>query len=128
MEARPLLAGRLGLPRFGRPRPVRTWIARAWVARAWLAHAGLAAAACLGVCASLAASAYPQDVQRHADRSEACQHFSGEEPYDAERRAFLLRRIQQTCTGLEAQRKQLQRKYRGRKAILEKLAALDRTD
>lgn len=45
----------------------------------------------------------PADVTAALERRRACEHFLGEEPYDAERRRFLELRIRQTCSGINEQ-------------------------
>lgn len=45
----------------------------------------------------------PADVQAYLERRRACEHFIGEEPFDAARRRFLHLRILQTCSGINEQ-------------------------
>jgi hypothetical protein len=56
--------------------------------------------------------AAPSDIDRYVARRAACDHFRGEEPYDAARAAFLASRIRATCANIDAQRAALRRKYR----------------
>ena len=61
------------------------------------------------------------DVDKFIERREACEHFIGEEPYDDERRAFLNKSIQETCTGTNAELQALKDKYSDKPNILKKL-------
>ena len=56
---------------------------------------------------------WPREVRVFADRYDACQHFRGEEPYDSERRRFLEKSIDETCTGNDKQLRQLRSAYAG---------------
>lgn len=56
---------------------------------------------------------WPREVRVFADRYDACQHFRGEEPYDSERRRFLEKSIEETCTGNDKQLRQLRSAYAG---------------
>jgi hypothetical protein len=53
----------------------------------------------------------PADVRSFVIDAQWCAHFSGEEPYDAERAAFLKKRIDAMCPGLDQRHKQLMVKY-----------------
>lgn len=66
----------------------------------------------------------PADVVQLSDRIEACDHFSGEDPYDADRAAFLRKQVEATCPGNDATLQRLRAKYAGDVAILKKLSAL----
>lgn len=61
----------------------------------------------------------PRDVQRLIDDSDGCRHFRGEEPYDAERAAFLNRQIERLCPHLKARGAALSAKYAGNAVILD---------
>ncbi|NLR72744.1 hypothetical protein HGI47_17860 [Novosphingobium sp. ERN07] len=56
-------------------------------------------------------SALPEDVRAFIERRSLCDHFRGEEPYDAERKAFLEQKLQETCKGTDAALKGIRRKY-----------------
>jgi hypothetical protein len=56
-------------------------------------------------------AAIPADVRTFVIDAQGCGHFSGEEPYDAERAAFLKKNIDEMCTGLEQKHKKLAAKY-----------------
>lgn len=51
--------------------------------------------------AASAASALPADMQAHAGHAELCEHFAGEEPYDAARRKQLEDGMKANCGPLE---------------------------
>lgn len=69
----------------------------------------------------------PPDVERFVQRRDLCDHFRGEEPYDAERRAFLEKRIRKFCTGTDAKLAALKRKYKGRSDVMAKLSEYETT-
>jgi hypothetical protein len=46
--------------------------------------------------------ALPRDVQAFVDRYDECEHWLGEEPYDAARRREINRAIKKVCTGIDA--------------------------
>ncbi len=52
--------------------------------------------------AASAASALPADMQAQAEHAELCEHFAGEEPYDADRRKQIETAIEANCTPLKA--------------------------
>jgi hypothetical protein len=56
---------------------------------------------------------WPRDVRVFANRYDVCQHFLGEEPYDDERRRFLGKSIDETCTGNDKQLRKLRSAYAG---------------
>lgn len=51
--------------------------------------------------ASEPAAALPADMQAHAEHAELCEHFAGEEPYDAERRKQIEDAIEANCKPLK---------------------------
>jgi hypothetical protein len=55
----------------------------------------------------------PKKVRKFVIAAQACAHFSGEEPYDGERRAFLEKMIAENCTAIDKRREKLLAKYRG---------------
>lgn len=56
-------------------------------------------------------ASYPTDVEQFMDRRQLCDHYRGEEPYDAERAAFLAKRMELTCTGTDRELRRLKEKY-----------------
>jgi hypothetical protein len=71
--------------------------------------------------AAEAQQAFPPDVARFVEQRELCEHFLGEEPYDAERRKFLEKRVRETCTGTDARLAALMKKYKRNPAVANKL-------
>ena len=77
--------------------------------------------------ASQARETLPADVARYVARRDLCDHFRGEEPYDAERRTFLKRSMRRYCTGTDARLATLKRKYRARSEVMSKLGEYEET-
>ncbi|MGB7654627.1 MAG: hypothetical protein WBL74_04015 [Novosphingobium sp.] len=67
----------------------------------------------------------PDDVTRLSERISSCEHFAGEEAYDAERGALLRQQIDATCPGNAAELQRLRTKYAANPAIARHLAALE---
>ena len=65
------------------------------------APASAPAAAAPAAAATPAAAALPADMQAHAEHAELCEHFAGEEPYDAARRKELEDGMKANCGPLE---------------------------
>lgn len=70
---------------------------------------------------ALAQTPWPEDVTRFVERRDACDHFRGEEPYDAARRKFLEQQTQKFCAGTDRQLADLKKKYRGNTPVTTKL-------
>jgi hypothetical protein len=70
---------------------------------------------------ALAQPHLPEDVARFIERRDACDHFRGEEPYDAERREFLAQQTRALCVGTDAQLAKLKEKYRRDKTVATRL-------
>ncbi|WP_164115197.1 hypothetical protein [Sphingorhabdus sp. Alg239-R122] len=60
----------------------------------------------------------PHDIRVFITKTQACGHFSGEEPYDTERGAFLRKMIDENCTGLPDAHAALRRSYAGNTPLL----------
>lgn len=60
----------------------------------------------------------PAEVAQFIKQREACDHFRGEEAYDAERKMFLNRKMKQLCTGTDAKLRTLKQKYRSQPGVL----------
>jgi hypothetical protein len=56
-------------------------------------------------------AAIPADVRSLVIDAQGCNHFAGEEPYDAERAAFLKKNIDSMCPDLKQRHKKLTKKY-----------------
>lgn len=66
-------------------------------------------------------SALPIDVAVFVKQRDGCDHFRGEEAYDAERRKDLARQMKKWCTGTDAKLHALKIKYATRPKVLDKL-------
>lgn len=64
----------------------------------------------------------PAEVAAFRERRDECDHFRGEDPYDAERAAFLSEALTRTCTGTDAELKALRARYAGDPRVLAALA------
>ena len=67
----------------------------------------------------------PEDVLRLSERIAQCEHFAGEEAYDAERGAFLRQQVAATCPGNTAELQRLRQKYAANPAAARHLSALE---
>jgi hypothetical protein len=76
-------------------------------------------------CGSFAlADALPQNVARYIDRREGCNHWAGEEGYDAARRAEINRNIAALkCDRLDRDEQRLLHRYRHHPAIRDRIHA-----
>lgn len=54
---------------------------------------------------------FPDEVTRFMVDRDGCDHFRGEEPYDAERRAYLEQSIAELCTGTDTKLASLRQHY-----------------
>ena len=70
----------------------------------------------------------PDDVTALTERIAACEHFAGEEAYDAERGKFLREQVAASCTGNAAALARLRKKYAGNAAAAKHLAGLEAPD
>ncbi|MBM4262729.1 MAG: hypothetical protein FJ145_15020 [Deltaproteobacteria bacterium] len=66
-------------------------------------------------------SELPAEVKQFQESRDLCDHFRGEEGYDAERREFLLKQMKTHCTGTDEKLRALRRKYQSNQAVLEQL-------
>lgn len=67
----------------------------------------------------------PAEVEAFVERWQLCQHWAGEEPYDAARRAEIQRGVDESCPGNDQARAELERRYADRPDVLARLNALD---
>jgi hypothetical protein len=72
-----------------------------------------------------AAPRLPPDVEAFRRDRETCQHFMGEEGYDADRAAYIRAQIARTCTGSDGKLAALRKKYARNRAVLRTLARYD---
>ena len=61
---------------------------------------------------------FPQEVTSFMVDRDSCDHFRGEEPYDGERRVFLMESIAELCTGTDAKLAMLRRRYATDPAVI----------
>ena len=69
----------------------------------------------------------PADVATFKERRDLCDHFRGEEPYDAERRTFLEESMNKYCTGTDKELASLKRRYKGNTVVLKVLSEYEET-
>ncbi|MFB0873423.1 MULTISPECIES: hypothetical protein [unclassified Sphingobium] len=61
---------------------------------------------------------FPQEVTAFMVDRDGCDHFRGEEPYDAERRAYIAENVAELCTGTDARLALLRRRYAGDPSVI----------
>jgi len=71
------------------------------------------------------ANELPADVSAFVKRHEECVHFAGEEPYDAERRAFLEKAMNEACAGHDRQLSDLRERYKDNPEARQALDSLE---
>ena len=67
----------------------------------------------------------PAEVDALVARWELCQHWAGEEPYDAARRAEIEQGVAESCTGNDETRTALEQRYADRPDVMDRLRALE---
>ena len=60
-----------------------------------------------------AGASLPAEIVAFRARRDACDHFRGEEPYDAQRAAFLATELTRNCTGTDRALADLRGRYAG---------------
>ena len=75
--------------------------------------------------AAAAPAAMPPDVASFLEERESCDHWRGEEGYDADRRAEISWSVCQYCTGTDSKLANLKRKYHDSKAVMSRLDELE---
>ncbi len=84
-----------------------------------MARSAMALAAVAISLSSVMAGAAPRDVTRYGERREGCNHWAGEEGYDAARRAEINKAIADLrCTALGRDERILRHRYRHNPAVL----------
>lgn len=68
---------------------------------------------------------FPDEVTAFMVDRDGCDHFRGEEPYDAERRAYLEESIAELCTGADAKLAALRRRYERDPAVIAALGGYE---
>jgi len=68
---------------------------------------------------------FPTEVTTFMVDRDGCDHFRGEEPYDAERRAYLEKSIRDLCTGTDAKLADLRQRYAKNQDVMAALAGYE---
>lgn len=63
----------------------------------------------------------PEEVKRFQASRDLCDHFRGEEGFDAERREFLRQQMKTHCTGTDQALRNLRLRYQGNPTVIESL-------
>ena len=71
------------------------------------------------------AAPFPREVTEFMVSRDGCDHFRGEDPYDAERRAFIQENIDELCRGTDARLAMLRRRYAGDPSVIAALKGYD---
>lgn len=71
--------------------------------------------------AAASVEAFPDEVTAFMVERDSCDHFRGEEPYDADRRAYIEESIAELCTGTDAKLAALRRRYADNPAVIQAL-------
>ena len=79
----------------------------------------------LGAAGCAAPRALPADVVAFKEARDGCDHFRGEEPYDAARAAFIAAQLEKLCTGTDQRLVELQARYRNRPDVTAALAGYE---
>jgi len=76
----------------------------------------------LTLLSSALAAAIPRDVANYVDRREGCNHWAGEEGYDAARRTEINKAIADLkCTALDRDERVLRHRYRHNPTVLRQI-------
>ena len=73
----------------------------------------------------MSALPFPQEVTAFMVDRDGCDHFRGEEAYDAERRAYIAENIAELCRGTDARLALLRRRYAGDASVTAALRSYD---
>lgn len=68
---------------------------------------------------------FPTEVTTFMVDRDGCDHFRGEEPYDAERRAYLDKSIRDLCSGSDAKLADLRARYARNQDVIAALSGYD---
>ena len=71
------------------------------------------------------AAPFPREVTEFMVARDGCDHFRSEEPYDAERRAFIQENIVELCHGTDARLAMLRRRYADDPSVMAALKSYD---
>jgi hypothetical protein len=87
-----------------------------------MARSAMALAVVMISLSSVVAAAIPRDVANYVDRREGCNHWAGEEGYDAARRTEINKAIADLrCTALDRDERVLRHRYRHYPAVLRQI-------
>ena len=70
----------------------------------------------------------PPEVRRFIDKRDTCEHWIGEEGYDAARQREINRNVHQSCTGVDRELDRLRRVYRRNPRVLAALKDYDKVN
>lgn len=73
----------------------------------------------------MSALPFPQEVTAFMVDRDGCDHFRGEDAYDAERRAYIAENIAELCRGTDARLAMLRRRYAGDASVTAALKGYD---
>jgi hypothetical protein len=68
---------------------------------------------------------FPREVTAFMVDRDSCDHFRGEQSYDAERRAYIAENVAELCTGSDARLALLRRRYATDPAVMAALKSYD---
>jgi len=68
---------------------------------------------------------FPREVTNFMVERDSCDHFRGEEPYDADRRAYLAENIAELCTGTDGRLAALRMRYANDPAVIAALSSYE---
>lgn len=71
------------------------------------------------------AAPFPREVTEFMVARDGCDHFRGEEPYDAERRVYIEESIAELCRGTDAKLAMLRRRYASDPSVISALHGYD---
>jgi len=70
----------------------------------------------------------PPEIRRFIDKRDTCEHWIGEEGYDAARQREINRNVRQSCTGVDRELDRLRRVYRRNPRVLAALKDYDKVN
>lgn len=68
---------------------------------------------------------FPDEVTRYMVDRDSCDHFRGEDAYDADRRAYLEESVAELCTGTDARLAMLRQRYAQDRAVIAALGGYE---
>ena len=67
----------------------------------------------------------PADVAGFVEQRDLCDHFRGEDPYDAARAAEIKAKLAANCTGTDKKLAALRKKYAGNRKVMKRLSGYE---